>query len=154
MRPQNASPAKATGLPKIHKQFDNLPSFTPIIDTTGSTHYLTNKFLAKLLKPLTTNQFTFDDSFDAPKKTNNIPQELFNCDYKHVSFDAVSLFINVPLRKTVTIILKRAYQDKLIKTNLKKSSLKKFLIDACTKASFIFNHKFMNRKMVSAWVHH
>ena len=27
MRPQNACPAKATGLPKIYKQFDNLPSF-------------------------------------------------------------------------------------------------------------------------------
>ena len=27
MRLQNAHPAKATGLPKIHIQFDNLPSF-------------------------------------------------------------------------------------------------------------------------------
>ena len=55
MSPQNARPAKAIGLPKIHKQFDNLPSFRSTIDTTGSAHYLTAKFSANLLKPLTTN---------------------------------------------------------------------------------------------------
>ena len=79
---------KITSLPKIHKQFDNLPSFWPIIDTTGSAHYLTAKFLANLLKPLTTNQFSFDDSFDAARKIKNIPKKLFNCDYKSVSFDS------------------------------------------------------------------
>ena len=78
MRPQNARSTKATGFPKIHKQFDNLPSFLPIIDTTGSAHYLTAKLLANLLKPLTTNQFTFDDSFDAARKIKSIPKELFN----------------------------------------------------------------------------
>ena len=146
MRPQNARPAKASGLPKIYQQFDNLPSFRPIIDTAGSAHYLTAKFLANLLKPLTTNQFTFDDSFDAARKIKSIPKELFNCDYKYVSFDAVSLFTNVPLRKTVNIILKRVHQDKHIKTNLKKRSLKKFLIDACTKTSFIFNKNIYEQK--------
>ena len=85
IRPQNARPAKATGLPKIHQQFNNLPSFRPIIDTTGSAHYLTAKFLANLFKPLTTNQFTFDDSFDTAKKIKNIPKELFDCGYKYVS---------------------------------------------------------------------
>ena len=133
-------------MPKIHKEFDNLPSFRPIIDTTGSAHYLTAKFLANLLKPATTNQFTFDDSFDAAKKIKNLPKELFNCDYKYVSFDAVSLFTNVPLCKTVNIILKRVYQDKLIKTNLKKRFLKKLLIDACTKTSFIFHNNIYEQK--------
>ena len=63
-----------------------------------------------------------------------------------MSFDTVSLLTNVPLRKTVNIILKRVYQDKLIKTNLKKRSLKKLLIDACTKTSFIFNKKNYEQK--------
>ena len=146
MRLQNAPPAKASGLPKIHIQFDNLPSFWPIIETTGSAHYhLTVNFLVNLLKPLTTYQFTFDDSFDATKKIKNIPKEFSNCDYKYVSFDALSLFTNVPLRKTVNITLKRVYLDKLIKTNLKKWSLKKLLINACTK-TFIFNNKIYEQK--------
>ena len=63
-----------------------------------------------------------------------------------MSFDAVSLFTNVPLRKTVNIILKRVYQDRLIKTNSKKRSLKKLLIDVCTKTSFIFNNKIYEQK--------
>ena len=146
MRPQNARPEKATGLPKAHKQFNNLPSFRPIIDTTGSAHYLTENFLANLLKPLTTNQFNLDDSFYAAKKIKNIPKELFDCNYKYVSFDAVSLFTNVQLSKSINIILKRVYQDRLIKTNLKKRSLKKLLVDACTKTSFIFNNEIYEQK--------
>ena len=63
-----------------------------------------------------------------------------------MSFDAVSLFTNVPLRKSVNIILKRLYQDKLIKTNLKKGSLKKLSIDACTKTSFIFDNNIYEQK--------
>ena len=58
----------------------------------------------------------------------------------------MSLFTNVPLRKTVNIILKRVYQDRLIKTNSKKRSLKKLLIDVCTKTSFIFNNKIYEQK--------
>ena len=49
--------------------------------------------------------------------------------YSFVSFDAVSLFTDVSLRQTVNIILKRVCQDNPIKTNLKKRSLKKLLID-------------------------
>ena len=146
MRPQNAHPAKATGLPNIHKQFNNLPSFRPITDTAGSAHYLIANFLANLLKPLTTNQFTFDDSFDAARKIKKIPKELFDCDYKYVSFDAVSLFTNVPLCKTVNIILKRVYQDRIIIIYLKKRSLKKLVIGSCTKTSFIFNSKIYEQK--------
>ena len=99
-----------------------------------------------LLKQLVGQRFNFDDSFDAAKKIKNIPKKFFNCDYKCVTFDAVSLFTKVPLRKTVNVILKRVYQDRLIKTNLKKRSLKKLLIDACTKTSFISNNKIYEQK--------
>ena len=36
MRPKNAKPARAHVLPKIHKEFSNIPKFRPIIDTTGT----------------------------------------------------------------------------------------------------------------------
>ena len=139
MRPRNARPTKATGLPKIHKQLNNLPSFRPAIDTTGSAHYLGVKFLPNSLEPLIVNQFPFDDSFDAARRIKNIPKELLDYRYKTVSFDAVSLFTNVPLHKT----------DRLIKSNLKKRSLKKLLIDACIKTSFIFNNKIYEQKEAS-----
>ena len=52
VRPKNAKPARAHGLPKTHKSFDVLPSFRPIIDTTGTTHYEIGKYLCELLTPL------------------------------------------------------------------------------------------------------
>ena len=53
----------------------------------------------------------------------------------------VSLFTNVLLKKTVNIILKRIYKDKLIKTTLTKRSLKKLILNTCTKTAFSANMK-------------
>ena len=44
------------------------------------------------------------------------------CNY--VSFDVKSLFTNVPIKRTIDIILKRIYIDKFISNNLKKRPLK------------------------------
>ena len=65
MKPRNAKSAMAHGLPKIHKTFTNNPKFRPIIDTTGSSHYLVGKYLAQSLYPLKNNEFTLKGSFEA-----------------------------------------------------------------------------------------
>ena len=57
-----------------------------------------------------------------------------------VSLDVVSLFTNVSLRKTGTIILKQVYSEKLINT-LSKRSLKKLILDTCQKMALSFNDK-------------
>ena len=36
IRPQNAKPGRTCVLPKIHKDYDVLPKFRPIIDYVGS----------------------------------------------------------------------------------------------------------------------
>ena len=46
MRPILTKPARAHGLPKIHKTFDNLPLFRSIIDTTGTAYQPVAKFFA------------------------------------------------------------------------------------------------------------
>ena len=61
------------GLPKTHKEFDIVPKFLPIIDTTGTPYYDVGKYQAKLLNPLTTNEFSLKDSFDATTRIQNIP---------------------------------------------------------------------------------
>ena len=43
---------------------------------------------------------------------------MFEEGYQFVSFDIESLFTNVPLSKTINIILDRVYRQKLLKTNL------------------------------------
>ena len=100
--------AQAHGLPKIHKLFENIPSFCPIIDTTGTTHYSVGKYLSELLNPLTHNDYSLKDSFDAATRIRRIlPQVRENNDYMFAL-----LFTNVPLKKTVNIILKRIYNEK------------------------------------------
>ena len=116
--------------------------FRPIIDTTGTTHYSVGKYLSELLNPLTHNDYSLKDSFDAATRIRRIlPQVRENDDYMFISLDVASLFTNVPLKKTVNIILKRIYNEKQIPTSLSKRSLKKLILDTCQKTAFSFNNK-------------
>ena len=139
VQPQSTQPARAHGLPKTHKDFDTLPPFHPIIDTTGTTFQPIDKYLTRVLNPLTMNAHTLKDSFEAVSRIQNIPENLFRDGYRFVSFDVKSLFTNVPLKKTINIILDRIYNKKEINTTLKKRTLNKLLLDCCTKTPFSMN---------------
>ena len=141
MRPKFAQTERPHGLPKTHKRFEDLPPFQPIVDTSNTPYYGIAKFLANLSNPFTLNDFTVKDSFDAANKIQQIPKELFDLGYKFVSFDVISLFTNVPLAKTIDIILKRVYSENLVTTNLTKRTMKKLLNNACSKTAFTFNDK-------------
>ena len=41
---QNAKLARANGKPKVHKTFNSILLFSPIIDTTKTTHYLVGNY--------------------------------------------------------------------------------------------------------------
>ena len=86
MRQKSPKPARAHGLPNMHKTFTNIPKFRPIIDTTGSSHYLVGKYLAQLY-PLTNNKFTLKDSFESVKDT----QKAFD-DFKNKQKSVWSIF--------------------------------------------------------------
>ena len=43
---------------------------------------------------------------------------------------------NVPLKRTLNLVAKRVFTDELIDTTLSKRTLKKLLLDACTKTIF------------------
>ena len=110
IRPKNAKIARAHGLPKVHMSFERVSSFRPIIDTIISTRYNVEKYITKLLIPLTQNKYSLEDTFDAAERIKKIPKELIrNKNYTLISLDLVSLFTNVPLRKAVNIILDRVY---------------------------------------------
>ena len=48
---------------------------------------------------------------------------------------------NVPLNRTIKIILKRIYQEKVFRTTLRKRTMKKVIIESCTKIAFSFNNR-------------
>ena len=126
MRPKFTQIGRAHGLPKTHKLFEHLPKF--------------RKFLSNILNPLKENQYVVKDSFTAVNKIREILKELFDHGYRFVSFDVESLFTSVPLSKTFNIILDRIYNKKLLKTNMKKRTMKKLLKDCCTKNAFSSNN--------------
>ena len=92
-----------------------------------------------MLQLLTINNYTLKDSFDAANEIKSVPSEIFEYGYQFASFDIESLFTNKPLNKTINIILDRIYRQKLLKTNLKKRTMKKLLLDSCTKNAFSYN---------------
>ena len=117
--------ARAYALPKICKTFTVLPKFRPIVDTTSTCCYNVASYLTKLLYLLTQNEFMIIDSFDAANKIKSVPPEVFDDGYVLASFDMKSLSTNVPLQRTIKIILDRVYDKKLIATQLKKRPLKR-----------------------------
>ena len=141
VRPQNARVARAHALPKIHKTCTTLPKFRPFVDTTSSCYYNVGAYLTELPNPLTQNEFVIKDCFDAANKIRLIPPEVFDEGYVLVSFDAASLFTNVPLKRTIDIILDRVYKKQMISTQLKKRTLKKLIKDTCSKTVFSANKK-------------
>ena len=136
MYPKSAKIGRPHGSAKVHKEFERIPPLRPIVDTIGSTHYGVGKFVTSLLNPLTQNEYHLKDSFDAAEKIRSIPTHLYDEGYQLVSFDVKSLFTNVPLNKTVQVILDRVYKEKQVATNLKKRNLKKLILDTCSKTAF------------------
>ena len=98
------------------------------------------------INELTINEYSVKDSFDAANRINGKPQHLFENDYQYISFDAESLFTNILIKGTVDLILKRIYKDKFVSTDLKKLTLKKLILDTCTKTAFSFNNKLHQQK--------
>ena len=82
------------------------------------------QYLSSLLQLLTINNYTLKDSFDAANEIKSVPSEIFEYGYQFASFDIESLFTNKPLNETINIILDRIYRQKLLKTNLKKRTMK------------------------------
>ena len=139
MYPKNAKIGRAHGSAKVHKDFTRIPPLRPIVDTIGSTHYGVGKYISKLLHPLTLNNYHLKDSFEAAERIKAIPNHLLEDGYRFVSFDVKSLFTNVPLDKTIKIVLERVYKDNIISTTLKKRTLKKLIKDTCSKTAFMFD---------------
>ena len=85
--------------------------------------------VVKLLRPLGKSQYTITSTHDFIRKWKD---KQVPAGYQLVSFDVVSLFTNVPLNKTIDIILRRIYEDNAIHTNIPCSDLKQLLL-LCTK---------------------
>ncbi|XP_069977499.1 uncharacterized protein [Penaeus vannamei] len=86
------------GLPKVHKTGTPL---RPIVSSINTFNYKLAKFLAKIIKPVTTNEYTTANTLEF---VNEIKQLNIDDSTIMASFDVKSLFTNVPLSETTQII--------------------------------------------------
>ena len=78
-----------------------------------------------MLQPLTINDYTLKDSFDAANKIKNVPSEMFEEGYQFVSFDIESLFTNVPLNINRQYYFRSDLSAKVTKNKFKEKNNEK-----------------------------
>ncbi|CAF1562230.1 unnamed protein product [Adineta ricciae] len=151
-RPRGSQPARIYGLPKIHKLGAPL---RPIVSASGTFNYKLAKLLANKLDYLRKNESIIKDTFTFVDELRSLKFD--NSRIKLISFDITSLFTNVPLNRTIQIILDKMYGSEHTCTY---SSLKrddwcrlcknryemKYLLETSTKETeFIFNNKIYSQ---------
>ena len=142
--PSGSQPGKFYGTAKVHKikpyeqdKIGKLP-IRPIISNVGTATHKTAQYLCNLLSPLGKSNYNVQNTTEFVNKIKTIkaPEG-----YKAISFDVVSLFTNVPLKKTIDIILRKVYDERSINTKIPKKDLKKLLL-LCTQGTpFTFDGK-------------
>ena len=108
-------------------------TYLPILNMCNSYSSNLSLFLDKLLKPSIPSKFTVKDTFkfaDKMKALTLSENEFF------VSFDAISLFTNVPVNSIIDHILSVIDAEDL---PFSKQTLKELLLLACTNVLFTFN---------------
>ena len=116
---------------------------SPIIWNLSTATYQLARYLTKMLSPLSPSQYAVESS---NKLVNFIKQQVIPSSCKLVSFNVKSLFTNVPLDRTIDIILKRIYDKHEITTNIGRKEMKD-LITHCTKNTlFTFNNDIYQQR--------
>ena len=106
LTPSGSNPGKMHGLVKVHK--NNNP-VRPVVSMIGTTEYLFAKFLDEIIKPYIPQTYLLKSNKQFLDRINNFQ---FDANQKLVSFDVLSLFINVPLEETIQLITKSIYDSK------------------------------------------
>ena len=92
MIPRGSQPGILYGLTKIHKRIaGNCPPIRPILSAINTPTYNIAKFLVPILSPVTSNQFTVQDSFKFSEEIRK-----HNKQFVMASLDVDSLFTNTP----------------------------------------------------------
>ena len=82
------------------------------------------------MPPLANSEYTITSTKDFIEKIKNVK---IPDGHQLISFNVKSLFTDVPLQKTIDIILKRIYKNKEINTFISKKDMKDIII-LCTKS--------------------
>ena len=114
---------------------DELP-IRPIISNINTASCQPAKYLAKLLSPLSTSEYTVKsiNDFITHIKGQNIPNN-----FKLISFNVTSLFTNVKLDVTIDVILNQMYDRNEANPNILKQQIRDFLLVSTENVHFSYN---------------
>ena len=94
------------------------------------------KYLNPILSPLTTNEFTWKNSFDFAEKVVNYDHNL-----SMASLDVESLFTRIPLEETIKNCVNDLFSNNFYSGKLSRKDLYDLLKIATPESSFIFDNK-------------
>jgi hypothetical protein len=120
------------GNPKLHKSLSN-PKYRPIISQIGTPTYNIAKQLNSIIKPYMPNNFMVDSTYEFLQilRTKKINKGMI------ASFDAESLFTNVPINETINIIIKQTYKNATLPPpKMPEKALRQLLKICTTEAPF------------------
>ena len=140
-----SGPGILYGLPKIHKpNFSIEFNFRPIFAAYNAPSYRLAKFLVPILKPLTTNIYTVENSYSFVDNIINIPN---SNNYYMASIDVVNLFTNVPVIETINIILSNFFINGVNNfLGLTRVLFKQLLENSVLNSFFLFNGELYQQK--------
>ena len=121
----------------VNGNLNHLP-LRPMNSNINTSTYNLAKVLSRSLSQLRQS----DHNVRSTKNfIQNIKQESITTGYKMVSFDVKSFITNVPLDRTINIILKRIYDDNELRISISRNEVKELLLLCTEKVHFTFNCK-------------
>ena len=138
--PTGSAPAPFYGIAKLHKlkndnPVDDLP-IRPIISNINTASHQLAKYLAKILSPLSTSEYTIKSTSET---ITHIKGQNVENNFNLISFDVTSIFTNVWLNFTVDVILKRIYDENKVNTNIPKQQMRDSLLLCAKNVRFSYN---------------
>ena len=111
-----------------------MPTFQPIVSSIRTYNYELSKFLCCIFQPCIPNKYTTTNTFSFFSELKKIPTS----NKFMVSFDATSLFTNIPLNESIDLAVPYILQNN---SNLKlsKEDLTKLFSFTTAQTHFLFN---------------
>ncbi|CAH8502173.1 unnamed protein product [Dicrocoelium dendriticum] len=133
LKPSGGHLPRLYGLPKVHKEGAPM---RPILDMVGSPQHLLAQWMVAKLQPLRNLVCTYcvRDTFEFIERISE--SNLVN--KRMISFDAQSLFTNIPLLETVDYVCELARQLPIY-TTFPETLLKEVLLRCTLNVQFTFN---------------
>ena len=134
LRPTGFRPGILYGLPKMHKL--NTP-LRPILSSINSHFHNIAKYLVSLFCPFSTSQYSINDSFSFLQELHSL--DLNTDNVFMASFDITYLFTNIPLDKTIDIIIQRLFNTSTHFQGFSIPDFRKLLNLAVKNCHFLFD---------------